>query len=1033
MPSKLAIVGIIAAIVGAITLSVQHSLALSEELESIFGNALAPTDGQANYDTGESGTGRLPSGCGPVLPKTESQWESDIVRPYGLSSDIIPGLTALSSGNQSLANFLSKNPGTMYRFDDMVGFFQELQRRYDTSSGRIKKGYEFILYSAAGIHYKNPNKAAAYEEFKRNGGFAALASETKISFQMLRNGQMTRYTDGLANQISPGGEMYPIERHNTSYCSSKNAVIGYHEEKVGTPDRDSLVTVIWRKNKKSEYDPLWILRMECGNPLGGFFEKTPDCTAYGTVKPSAPKVTIPSGGSAKVRFDYYLNKKITNQSANINTEIDYLLSSIAPVTPSGTTINPAIIYNQGTVQGIALGNFLTIDQTKVKTTAPTNIQITGTKYSEEIELSEANKNKVWQQISPIKGMICRSIKATASGSNTMSAVDQKNCIGKVASNNISGSIATRACVEIDFSPSPTAVLPDGGLFVNELTPRISGISTPISEIYKGINSYAYRPKQWSKQHSEVNGSAWDYGWPAGATNAALQDMKNKCAAICRQDQENKILCDSKDYPLEVLSNTPERYCKKYCKKGGCCDTRYRVTWARANCHYLQREQGANWHITKFIVRPESSSPENIPMSSPTGINQDPCTYYRTQAGSQGVNLSGGFKCDTYRSGSFAFDDPRVYSMVSGHISPESNSSNKVTTKPFTKVFTNISPSSGGQNANVKSALNAGGDAPYTVEHLPTGSKVCFGVSMNPWINCGKDNKCPKGITKTGDWRHSAPKCFTVSKKPYFSVENGMMVTSGEIKTDLNFRDNAKAGSWSEYSALAGGKITEKFATNSATFGGTTSEASRWNYLTFANSPSNGNFSARPTRELIDPIAFFGRVATDGGNNYANTKVYRHRHDTTISSNLAPGVHYYEKDVTLTTDIRPSGQVVIVTKGNLTIHHSVKEVHAWLLVDGKLSTAEQGISSSASHQTIANNNNQLTIYGPVRARSIALRRTHGSGIKAHRLNTFDPNTDQFTSAAERFVDDAEAYIWAYYNSLQKGRIQTVYLREVAPRY
>lgn len=963
---------------------------------------------------------------------------------------------------------------------DSVGFFGEINKYFDdVSSGQsplinqcvasqsgvnadicqrwLATGYKFILYSAAGVMYKGvePNQDQKYQDFVNAGGFATYGKT--LTVQMM---------DDNGNIINTNGKTVNVGRINSSFDKASG------EDVIGTTFKihKSLVVAMWQDGID---EPVWVLRLICANPIamksrvdkkencGPTECTTPDKTpggnscaqdAYAKVSTPQAKVDLPTNGKAKVTFNYTLTKQVTGTAAGVNTDVDYFITSKADLSPDGTRIFSNKIIPTEATQGTKLGNFASTEVgavvRNVKTTAGSDIPLTTTNYTEEVEITWDNsdentstKGVVWHKIDSTKGYICRVVDVNPGSGNTMSNKDV--CIDKNSTDGKADPKTIPTCVEINTGG--TLFEAEGGLYVNDITPEIAPISTTINQLYKGINSYAYRPKQWSKQEKSFHHKTGRYSSEDSAEDALKNKLERDCTQLCSKDLENKIKCNSGDYPIEFSNIHVEEHehsyecnCSESCDDFGCdtdCDTCYWYDYdatGDAKCTYLQREEGAQWHITKFIVRPETSTPENIMMSPASGTNEDPCTYYRNQAAAQGANANGGFQCDTYRQGNHAFDSASVYSMKNGHVSPSSNNTNRIVTEWNTKVFTNISPSSGGINANVKSALNAGGDAPYTVESLPTGSKVCFGVSMNPWIDCGGGNNCPNGITKTGEWRHSAPKCFIVSKKPYFSVENGMVVTSGGISTSINLRDKTKAGSWSEYAAIAKGKVSSNFATNAASFGGTTEPNSQWNYLTFANKPNNGNFTANPTNELINPVSFFRSAAgSDDGDevSYANTTIFRHKSDTEIDSSLEPGVHYYDKDVTITEDLTDSDQIVIVAKGNLTIQSDVSKVRAWLIVRGTLYTSDKAVSDG----NILDNEVQLTIYGPVRAKSIKFRRTYGSGVKADNLDIINPNHDQFEEAAEQFIDTAGTYVWSYYNSVDKGRIQTVYLREVAPRY
>ena len=563
-----------------------------------------------------------------------------------------------------------------------------------------------------------------------------------------------------------------------------------------------------------------------------------------------------------------------------------------------------------------------------------------------------------------------------------------------------------SCVDIKFGEAPGK---DGTIYVFPLAPDIASITDPILPDYKGINSYAIRKKQWSYWHKP---GVSESGYCRNSKSSVKNSLSRQCNDICKNDPENKIKCDKKNENIKSE-------CCDWNSKDRCIATQYS---GEAQCYHYQREEGAKWHITKMIFKPETDTTiENTPLSGP--VSQPPCQHFKVPNG--GI-------CQTALSGDYRFDSTSGdFSIKNGF-----NALNGL-------IHTNITPTKGGLSDNVKPHLGGLGDLPYQVEALPSGTKVCFAASINPWRNGGKSKRVgnytlESYVDPKTQWRHSQPRCFVVSKKPFFTVENGMLLSGGNIITNLNRRPQRRAGSWAEYNAISQGDIGKLFATNSGSFGATNYQSKDWHRLSFANQGKLGQFEADATSELIDPASFFSHLKTG---RYANTTITSHAGGD-ISGSLS-GVHVYNGNTTITGDISANSsanhgslantsQAVIVVNGDLTINNRVRNIDAWLIVTGTLMTSQNPVTANTVGKGIDKDEVPLTITGPVKAGQVKLRRTYGSGIHSP-FNSIKDGVEQLTEPAETFRHTPKTYIWSYYNSLDKGQVQTVYLREVAPRY
>ena len=117
-----------------------------------------------------------------------------------------------------------------------------------------------------------------------------------------------------------------------------------------------------------------------------------------------------------------------------------------------------------------------------------------------------------------------------------------------------------------------------------------------------------------------------------------------------------------------------------------------------------------------------------------------------------------------------------------------------------------------------------------IDDLPPGSKVCTALSV--WPAGSHDNNAISGLDQdaTGSvWKHGAPYCRTIAKKPtvqfwgadiysggsittsqsvkYVPYVNGFTASSANTGLSNNDPNNRRAfGSWSEYAVIAGGTI-----------------------------------------------------------------------------------------------------------------------------------------------------------------------------------------------------------------------------------
>ena len=134
------------------------------------------------------------------------------------------------------------------------------------------------------------------------------------------------------------------------------------------------------------------------------------------------------------------------------------------------------------------------------------------------------------------------------------------------------------------------------------------------------------------------------------------------------------------------------------------------------------------------------------------------------------------------------------------------------------------------------------------------------------------------------------------------------------------------------------------------------------------------------------------------------------------------------------------QVLIFAK-KINITSNVTNIDAWLILDEDYGDNQIDTCSDNHYPNALSCNETLTITGPVFARKLILNRTAGSHTGggragAHPLQTGSTGTyyaEGSIHPAEVFTLRADAYFWAYRQSLSGGQAYMVYSREIAPRY
>ena len=329
-------------------------------------------------------------------------------------------------------------------------------------------------------------------------------------------------------------------------------------------------------------------------------------------------------------------------------------------------------------------------------------------------------------------------------------------------------------------------------------------------------------------------------------------------------------------------------------------------------------------------------------------------------------------------------------------------------------------------------------------NYPAGTRICFVLSVSPYTY---DD--PSGVAR------STSVCVIIGKKPKVQVWGGDLWVRGNIQTSSSVKSGKIYGSWSEYGLFAGGTITGMASGSAFNNGLASALTNTCNYssLTFSNTQStnattceNGDVmggydtvsrlipdvaSSFPTSSAIGSVS--GTVALGG----LSSGVYRAGlNNITINGSVLPSnkwivLNVPSKNVTINGNISYTPntlhklddipQLVIIAK-SITINSDVTNIDAWLIANNKDSKDGFIKTCEIVGNTINKCNKPLTINGPVMTDKLYLYRTAGSGTG---VNSGEP--------AEIINLRADAYLWAYNRVSGRGKVQTVYTKELPPRF
>ena len=312
-----------------------------------------------------------------------------------------------------------------------------------------------------------------------------------------------------------------------------------------------------------------------------------------------------------------------------------------------------------------------------------------------------------------------------------------------------------------------------------------------------------------------------------------------------------------------------------------------------------------------------------------------------------------------------------------------------------------------------------------------GTKICFTVSVS------KPTQAASPL-----WRHSDLQCIIVAKKPKVQVWGGDVRAGGTISTSTNTLDGKTYGSWGEYGALSNGSNSGFASGNGLNSGNTNSAQSGWSGLTFANTGGTCTFGCYnftlTSRSLTDQFGT-GNALPNGGdiNSWPNgtyttngltlsgITINKGKSIVIISTGtvtIAGNIAYNDGPYTSLKDIPQ----LVIRAPVINIQGGVGRVDAWLFA---INATNSGVLNTCSDVGVDDKltanicNSTLAVNGPVVADKLYLRRTAGS----------DGSEPTRGKPAETFNLRADAYLWGSGYTNGKGKVRTVYTKELAPRF
>lgn len=318
--------------------------------------------------------------------------------------------------------------------------------------------------------------------------------------------------------------------------------------------------------------------------------------------------------------------------------------------------------------------------------------------------------------------------------------------------------------------------------------------------------------------------------------------------------------------------------------------------------------------------------------------------------------------------------------------------------------------------------------PSIEEGAEAGTRYCVALSISPYKMNSNQSQAEqaKQERENLDWRHGAPICIKLVKKPKVQFwGNGVYSRSG-IRTSLSPTKHGVLGSWVEYEALSGMKIKD-FRTESS------QSTQKLAIEDYSSKGSFGQGKASIDSLMSNISSKFPKKNFENVNTKVEVYDDSHKQLGAISADKQTRV-IYGKNIRISSDIVNADravssdsdfrQIIIIADGDITIDQGVKRVDAWLIARGVINTCAVNGIQNVNDVNMKNCDNQLRIRGGTVSRNLRLWRTAGS----------DGTTkDTLTNPAEIFNQSADTYLWAQAQSGSEGKIVTTYTKELPVRY
>lgn len=318
--------------------------------------------------------------------------------------------------------------------------------------------------------------------------------------------------------------------------------------------------------------------------------------------------------------------------------------------------------------------------------------------------------------------------------------------------------------------------------------------------------------------------------------------------------------------------------------------------------------------------------------------------------------------------------------------------------------------------------------PSIEDGAEAGTRYCVALSISPYKMNSNQSQAEqaKQERENLDWRHGAPICIKLVKKPKVQFwGNGVYSKSG-IRTSLSTTKQGVLGSWVEYEALSGVKIKD-FRTES-------SQSTRKLAIEDYSSKSSFGQGKSSIDSLISNITSkFPKKNFEDTNTKVEVYGDTNKQLGSISADKQTRV-IYGKNIRISGDIVNADravnndsdfrQIIIIADGDITIDQGVKRVDAWLIAQGIINTCAVNGSQNANDVNMKNCDNQLRVRGGTVSKGLRLWRTAGSDGTAK---------DTLADPAEIFNQSVDAYLWAQSQSGSAGKIVTTYTKELPVRY